>query len=60
MTKLRNIEIKSVISFTTDGAPAMLSLGKGLVGRLVENSLDMITYHCTIHQAVLIAILGDE
>ena len=60
MMKSRNIEIKSVISLTTDGAPAMLSRGKGLVGRLVKDNPGLITYHCIIHQAVLRASLGDE
>ena len=60
MIKSRNIEIKSVISLTTDGAPAMLSRGKGLVGQLVKDNPGLITYHCIIHQAVLCASLGDE
>ena len=60
MMKSRNIEIKSVILLTTDGAPAMLSREKGLVGRLVKDSSGLITYHCIIHQAVLCASLGDE
>ena len=60
MMKSRNIEIKSVISLTTDGAPAMLSRGKGFVGRLVKDNPGLITYHCIIHQAVLCASLGDE
>ena len=55
-----NIEIKSIISLTTDGAPAMLSRGKGLVGRILKDNPDLITYHCIIHQAVLCASLGDE
>ena len=58
--KSRNIEIKLVISLTTDGAPAMLSRGKGLVGRLVKDNPGLITYYCIIHQAVLCATLGDE
>ena len=60
MMKSRNIEIKSVMSLTTDGALAMLAQRKGLVGRLVKDNLDLITYHCIIHQAVLSASLGDE
>ena len=55
-----NIEMKSIISLTTDGALAMLSRGKGLVGRILKDNLDLITYHCIIHQAVLFASLGDE
>ena len=60
MMKSRNIEIKSVISLTADGAPAMLSRGKGLVRRLVKDNPGLIIYHCIIHQAVLYASLGDE
>ena len=57
MIKSRNIEIKSAISFTTDGAPAMLSRGKGLVGLLGKDNPGLIIYHCIIHQAVLCASL---
>ena len=62
MMKSRNIEIKSVISLTrtTNGAPAMFSRGKGLVGRLVKDNPGLIAYHCIIHQAMLCASLGDE
>ena len=60
MMKLRNIEIKLVISLTTDGAPARLFRGKGLVGGLVKDNPGLITYDCIIHQAVLCASLGDE
>ena len=55
-----NIEMKSIISLTTVGAPAMLSRGKGLVGKILKDNSDSITYHCIIHQAVLCATLGDE
>ena len=60
MMKSRNIEIKSVMSLTTDGAPAMLTRGKGLVGRLVNDNPDLMKYHCIIHQVVLCASLRDE
>ena len=60
MMKSRNIEIKSVMSLTTDGAPAMLTREKGLVGQLVKDNPDLIKYHCIIDQAVLCASLGDE
>ena len=60
MMKSENIEIKSVILLTTDGAPEMLSRGKGLVGQLAKDNPGLITYHCIIHQAVLCASLGDE
>ena len=40
----------------------MLSRGKGLVGRIlsIKDNIDLITYHCIIHQAVLCASQGDE
>ena len=60
MMKSRNIEIKSIMSLTTDGALAMLTRGKGLVGRLVKDNPELIKYHYIIHQAVLCASLGDE
>ena len=55
-----NIEMKPIISLTTDGAPAMLSREKGLVGRILKDNPDLITYHCIIHQPVLCASLGNE
>ncbi|XP_068242314.1 protein FAM200A-like [Palaemon carinicauda] len=60
MLESRNIDIKSIISVTTDGAPAMVGRKKGLVARLKEDNSDMISYHCIIHQSVLCASLGDE
>ena len=38
----------------------MLSRRKGLVGRILKDNPDLITYHCIIHQTVLCASLGDE
>ena len=60
MMKSRNIEIKLVMSLTTDGALAMLSGGKGLVGRLVKDNPNLIKHHCIIHQAMLCTSLGDK
>lgn len=60
MLESRNIDVKSIISVTTDGAPAMVGRERGLVARLKEGNPDMITYHCIIHQSVLCASLGDE
>ena len=60
MMKSRNIEINSVMSLTTNEAPAMLARVKRHVGRLVKGNPHLITYHCFIHQAVLYASLGDE
>ena len=60
MMKSRNIETKSVMSLTRDGALAILSRGKRLVGRLVKDNSDLIKHHCIIHQAMLCASLGDK
>ena len=43
IVELNNIKIKSIILLTTDGAPAMLSRGKGLVGRILKDNPDLIT-----------------
>ncbi|XP_068237388.1 general transcription factor II-I repeat domain-containing protein 2-like [Palaemon carinicauda] len=56
----RNIDVKSIISVTTDGAPAMVGRERGLVARSKEDNPDMISYHCIIHRSVLCASLGDE
>jgi len=60
MLESRNIDVKSIISLTTDGAPSMVGRGRGLVAQLKEDNPDMITYHCIIHQSVLCASLRDE
>ena len=39
---LRNIDAKSIISVTKDGAPSMISRGRGLTARLKEDNPDMI------------------
>ena len=44
-----NIEMKSIVLLTTDGASAMLSRGKGLVGGILKGNSSLITYRCIIH-----------
>jgi len=39
MMESRNIEMKSIIALTADGAPAMLGKGRGLIGRLLKDIL---------------------
>ena len=56
----RNIEMKSIISLTTDGAPAMLGKGRGLIGQILKDNPNLISFQCIIHQAVLCANLGEE
>ena len=60
MLNSRNIDAKSIISMTADGAPSMLGRGRGLTERLKKDNRDMINYHCIIHQSVLCASMGDE
>ena len=60
MIESRNLEMKSIISLTTDGAPAMLGKGRGLIGRLLKDNPNLKSFHCIIHQAVLCASLGEE
>jgi len=52
MIEPRNIEMKSVIALTTDGATAILGRYGGLVGRLLKDDPYLITHPCIIHQAV--------
>ena len=60
MLESKNIDLKSITSLTTDGAPSMVGREKGLVARLKEENQCMISYHCIIHQSVLCASLGEE
>ena len=60
MLDSRNIDAKSTISVTTDGAPSMIGRGRGLTARLKEDNPDMINYHRIIHQSVLCASMRDK
>ncbi|XP_073702034.1 SCAN domain-containing protein 3-like [Garra rufa] len=60
MLNERGIDVKHIVSITTDGAPAMIGKEKGAVQRLKEQHSDLLTYHCIIHQSVLCASLGKE
>ena len=57
MLTKRKINLKQVVSVTTDGAPAMVGREKGAVARMKQDNPDLIAYHCIIHQTVLCAIL---
>ena len=59
MLNEKEIDVKKVVSITTDGAPAMVGGEKGLVGRLRQHHPGLIGYHCIIHQSVLCARLGE-
>ncbi|XP_028977051.2 general transcription factor II-I repeat domain-containing protein 2A-like [Esox lucius] len=60
MLNERGIDVKHILSITTDGAPAMIGKEKGAVQHLKEQHSDLLTYHCIIHQSVLCASLGKE
>ncbi|XP_055918205.1 protein FAM200A-like [Eupeodes corollae] len=50
------LDLKKLLSVTTDGAPAMVGNKKGLVHLLRSNercNQNLISYHCIIHQTVL-------
>lgn len=56
----RGIELTRGVSITTDRALAMVGREKGTVARLKEDNLEVISYHCIIHQVVLWSTLSDE
>uniref|UniRef100_A0A0P4WGZ3 Uncharacterized protein n=1 Tax=Scylla olivacea TaxID=85551 RepID=A0A0P4WGZ3_SCYOL len=60
MLRERGLDLKSVVSITTDGAPSMIGRERGLVGRLKEDHPDLISYHCIIHQSILCASFGGD
>ncbi|CAJ1074342.1 PREDICTED: SCAN domain-containing protein 3-like [Xyrichtys novacula] len=56
----RGIDMKLVVSITTDGAPSMVGRERGAVARMKEDHGELISYHCIIHQTVLCALLSYE
>ncbi|CAK1582797.1 unnamed protein product [Parnassius mnemosyne] len=48
-----NISYDKMVSLSTDGAPAMISKEKGVVKRIRDKNLGLISYQCIIHQAAL-------
>lgn len=51
-----NLNLKKIISVTTDGVPAMIGAHQGFVQRLRNDpkcNSDLLSYHCIIHQSVL-------
>mgnify|MGYP003406667082 FL=1 len=60
---LRNgIDMKKLISVTTDGAPAMVGRRIGLIGLLMADNdfPGLQVYHCIIHQQALCSKLKDD
>lgn len=51
----KNINLKKLVSVTTDGAPSMVGKGKGLIGllRKINEMPDFFSYHCILHQEQL-------
>ena len=41
-------------SVVTDGAPAIVGRNNGLVGLLKNNDMNCLTFHCIIHQSVVL------
>lgn len=60
MLRKRGIDLKQVVSVTTDGAPAMMGKERGAVSRMKEDNPDLLAYHCLIHQTVLCATLSQH
>lgn len=58
--KRDTVDLKSVVSINTDGAPSMMGRSSGPVARLKEDHTDLISYQCIIHQSGLCASLGPE
>ena len=48
----RGIDLKQVVSVTTDGAPAMVGRERGAVPWMKEDNPDLIAYPSLIHQTV--------
>lgn len=59
MLTKRKINLKQVVSVTTDGVPAMVGREKGAVARMKQDKPDLIAYHCIIHQTVICIILSE-
>jgi len=66
-----SIDMKKLISFTTDGAPAMVGRRIGLIGLLMADNdfpglqayhciIHQQAYHCIIHQQALCSKLKDD
>ncbi|MGH0126610.1 UNVERIFIED_CONTAM: hypothetical protein FKN15_035571 [Acipenser sinensis] len=60
MLRKRGIDLKQVVSITSDGAPAMIGRERGAVAQLKEDNPDLTAYHCIIHQSVLCTNLSEE
>jgi hypothetical protein len=54
------VNINALISVATDGAPAMKSDNKGLIGRLRNVIPHLISYHCIIHRHILCSNLNND
>ncbi|MBN3303576.1 PA24C phospholipase, partial [Amia calva] len=57
MLRKKGIDLKQVVSITSDGAPAMIGRERGAVAHL---NPELTAYHCIIRQSVLCANLSEE
>ncbi|KAJ8012488.1 hypothetical protein DPEC_G00043330 [Dallia pectoralis] len=60
MLTQRRIDVKNLVSITTDGAPSMMGREKGAVSRLKEDNPELLSYHCIIHMSVLCSTLSEH
>ncbi|MBN3297868.1 SCND3 protein, partial [Amia calva] len=60
MLRMKGIDLKQVVSITSDGAPAMIGRERGAVACLKEDNHELTAYHCIIHQSVLCANLSED
>ncbi|KAK7919119.1 hypothetical protein WMY93_010403 [Mugilogobius chulae] len=60
MLTQRGINLKKVVSITTDGAPSMMGREKGAVTRLKQDNPELLSYHCIIHMSVLCSSLSEH
>lgn len=55
----QKLDIKNIVSITTDGAPSMTGVRNGMVSllrqHLGDRAIELINYHCIIHQEQLCA-----
>uniref|UniRef100_H3AE60 DUF4371 domain-containing protein n=1 Tax=Latimeria chalumnae TaxID=7897 RepID=H3AE60_LATCH len=54
-----NVLLNSIVSVTTDGALCMTGKHRGLVAEMTKEQLNLLTFHCIVHQQALCSKLGD-
>ncbi|KAL4104512.1 hypothetical protein QTP88_019807 [Uroleucon formosanum] len=56
--KKSDLSYDKIVSISTDGAPAMMGIEKGLLKRIRDNNSGILTYQCIIHQTSLCSKLS--